>query len=165
MSIDGKLAELEQRRNAVLQEIGDDAAHLSEYLKKQYSPVSVLRRHIGPAIGIAATLGTLAAGIKSPRWGFMRLIGSQLFNRHANHAHGNQSSGGAVPRQSSAGAAPVAHAARDARDSHRAGLRDMAEPIITNILLDVAQLIPWSSLIQRAREKPKSRDGRTDHAD
>ena len=166
MSINAKLSELELRRDAVLREMDDNATRLSEYIRKQYSPVNVLRRHIGPAIGIAATLGTLAAGTKAPRTGFMRLIWSQLFNRPATHAHATQSSGGATSGQPTADAAPAAaHTAADAREANRHGLRDIAQPIISNILLDVAQMIPWSSLMQRAREKRKNRDGQTDHTE
>ena len=165
MSINAKLSELELRRDAVLREMDDNATRLSEYIRKQYSPVNVLRRHIGPAIGIAATLGTLAAGTKAPRTGFMRLIWSQLFNRPATHAHATQSSGGATSGQPTADAAPAAHSTTDAREPNRHGLRDIAQPIISNILLEVAQVIPWSSLMQRAREKRKNRDGQTDHTE
>ena len=162
MSIDAKLAELESRRDAVLQEMGDNATHLGEYVKTQYSPVNVLRRHIGPAIGIAATLGTLAAGAKTSRGGIMRLILSQLLHRESNKSATEQASEQTGSQPPLTDAVPAAHTGTSSSQSHRRGLRDVAEPIVTNIIMDVAQAIPWRSLLQRVREKHKSRDGQMD---
>ena len=165
MSIDAKLAELECRRDALLQEMGDNATHLGEYVKKQYSPVNILRRHIGPAIGIAATLGTLAAGAKVPRAGLMRLIWTRLLHRENNNSDTKQAPGQTGSAPPSTDAVSAAREGTHSPQPHHRGLRDVAEPIVTNIIMDVAQAIPWRSLLQRVREKHKGRDGQTDQKD
>jgi hypothetical protein len=154
MSIDAKLAEL-----------GDYATHLGEYVKSQYSPANVLRRHIGPAIGIAATLGTLAAGAKAPGTGFMRLIWSRLLHRENNNSNTKQAPGQTGSSPPSTDAVSAAHGGTHSPQPRHRGLRDVAEPIVTNIIMDVAQAIPWRSLLQRVREKHNDRDGQTDQKD
>lgn len=162
MSIESQLAELERRRDAVLQEMDDNATHLGEYIKTQYSPVNVLRRHIGPAIGIAATLGTLAAGAKTPRAGFIRLIWTRLLHGGNYQPKTTRESGHADSVSPPNHAASAPHGGTDSQDPQRRRLRDIAEPIVRNIIMDAAQAIPWSSLLDRVRDARKSRGAQSD---
>lgn len=162
MSIESQLADLERRRDKVLREMDDSATHLGKYIKTQYSPVNVLRRHIGPAVGIAATLGTLAAGAKAPRAGILRLIWSRLINK-GNH----QSTSNSASNASGSVVPPSQTTAEDSGPSashkpRQGGFRDVVEPIVSNIVLDVAQTIPWGSLLDRVRTKYKNRAPRPD---
>ncbi len=143
MSIDTKLAELEYLRDATLREMGDNATLLSEHIKTQYSPARMLRRHVRPALGFAATVAVLIARSKAPHAGALRTIWSQLFNRARKHSAAGRSSNGVASVDPTAAAAADGQATPAAKDQNHHGLRDLVKPIIRNILLDVAQSIPW----------------------
>lgn len=162
MSIESQLAELEHRRDAVLQEMDDNATHLGEYIKTQYSPVNVLRRHIGPAIGIAATIGTLAASAKAPRAGLMRLLWTRLLHGGNHSSKTTRASGTSDSVASPNHAASASNPSAESHQPDHRGFRDVAEPIVRNIIMDVAQAIPWSSLLDRVRDARKSRGTQSD---
>lgn len=162
MSIESQLAELEHRRDAVLQEMDDNATHLGEYIKTQYSPVNVLRRHIGPAIGIAATIGTLAASAKAPRAGLMRLLWTRLLHGGNHSSKTTRASGTSDSVASPNHAASASNPSAESHQPDHRGFRDVAEPIVRNIIMDVAQAIPWSSLFDRVRDARKSRGTQSD---
>ena len=164
MSIESKLKELEIRRNAVLQEMDDNTTHLGKYLRTRYAPVNVLRRHIGPAIGIAATFGTLAAGAKIPRHGLLRMLWTRV-----NRGHRSASPPESSNASGSAGlAADAAHdgapAGVDSQRPRHHALIDAAQPILTHLIVDVAQAIPWRNLMGRILEKRHKSANGSDHA-
>ncbi len=165
MSIESQLAELERRRDAVLQEMDDNATHLGEYIKTQYSPVNVLRRHIGPAIGIAATIGTLAASAKAPRAGLMRLLWTRLLHGGNHSSKTTRASGTSDSVASPNHAASASNPSAESHQPDHRGFRDVAEPIVRNIIMDVAQAIPWSRLFDRVRDARKSRGTQSDRKD
>lgn len=141
MNIRTKLAELEYLRDAALREMGDNATHLSEHLKTHYSPANMLRRHLRPALGLAATVAVLIARAKTPQRGGLHMIWSQLFNRtmkRSQKKHNPDAS--AVDHPPSGG---NGQPAGETPEQNHHGIRNLVQPIIRNILLDVAQAITW----------------------
>ncbi len=151
MSMEHKLAELERRRDAVLGEMDENATQLGNYLRVQYSPKNILRRHIGPAMGVAAALGTLAAGVNAPRGGLLQALWSRVVHGHRAGKKPAESSEGRT-----AGVPQETQAAPDPAAAQQPGLHpliDAAEPIVRTFIVGAAQAIPWRSLLARVLEK------------
>ncbi|MGC8625310.1 MAG: hypothetical protein ACP5I8_10025 [Phycisphaerae bacterium] len=157
MSIDAKLIELQRRRDVALVEMDDYATHFGRYIRAQYSPAGILRRHIGPAMGLAATLGTLVAGIAAPGDGLLQALMDKLLSPRHSRAKPTT-----VETSSAAdAAAPLHHVPDDNRASvvsdppsrNNQPILDVAEPIVKNLIVGVAQAIPWRRVMERAWEK------------
>lgn len=165
MNIETKLVELQRRRDAALAQMDDHATHLGRYLRAWYSPANVLRRHIGPAMGVAATLGTLVGGI-TPGEGLFQLLWAKLLSRR----HVGTEPIVVKTSQTTDTSAPPHHvvdgdnksAGPDTPSRRTDSILDVAEPIVKNLIVGVAQAIPWRSIMGRVWEK---RDMESDRAD
>jgi hypothetical protein len=147
-----KLAELEHRRDALLGEMDENASHLSHYLRVHYAPRSILRRHIGPAMGVAAAIGTLVAGVKAPRNGLLHALWSRMMPSQGN---GKETAVSAADRNTSGKEPPVSSSGpmNPATGTGHHTLMDVAEPIVRTLIVGVAQAVPWRNLVGRILQK------------
>ncbi len=156
MSIQDQLGELEARRNAALREVDDQVTQFEHYLRIQYSPENVVRRHLGAAMGIAATLGVVASGSSTDlKGGLLRALVSWLRGKPRGRTEPSDTGGESTVRVDGAngqvrGSGPGAVHTQPA-DAHP--ILDMAEPILRNLIVGVAEVIPWRGLMGRVLEK------------